>query len=168
MHNGLVVVSFQLVDCPAGAGGLAVVPGSHKGNVRMPSNMRDPGSPTPMSAQIVKQTECSAGDVPTPVNMYLLSALPISRARARFLSLSLARSLALCVCVPGVCVCVRVCLAFSLCVYVLHTCCPEQVVIFTEARESSLPAGHPLTQYTSSKQCNFDSIYISLRIENAL
>ena len=26
-HNGLIVVSFQLVDCPEGAGGLAVVPG---------------------------------------------------------------------------------------------------------------------------------------------
>ncbi len=63
MHNGLVVVSFQLVDCPAGAGGLAVVPGSHKGNVRMPSHMRDPGSPTPMSAQLVDQTVCNAGDV---------------------------------------------------------------------------------------------------------
>ena len=63
MHNGLVVVSFQLVDCPAGAGGLAVVPGSHKGNVSMPSHMRDPGSPTLMSAQLVKQAECKAGDV---------------------------------------------------------------------------------------------------------
>lgn len=28
MHNGLVVVAFQLVDHAAGAGGLAVVPGS--------------------------------------------------------------------------------------------------------------------------------------------
>ena len=28
MHNGLVVVTFQLVDHPVGAGGLAVVPGA--------------------------------------------------------------------------------------------------------------------------------------------
>ncbi len=28
MHNGLVVVTFQLVDHPLGAGGLAVVPGA--------------------------------------------------------------------------------------------------------------------------------------------
>ena len=31
MHNGLVVVAWQLVDCNPGDGGLAVVPGSHKG-----------------------------------------------------------------------------------------------------------------------------------------
>ena len=30
MHNGLVVVTFQLVDHPVGAGGLAVVPGALK------------------------------------------------------------------------------------------------------------------------------------------
>jgi ectoine hydroxylase-related dioxygenase (phytanoyl-CoA dioxygenase family) len=40
MHNGLVVASFSLVDCPAGAGGLAVVQGSHKANVGMPVAMR--------------------------------------------------------------------------------------------------------------------------------
>ena len=63
MHNGLVVVSFQLVDCPDGSGGLAVVPGSHKGNVRMPSHMRDPGAPTPLSKQLIQQAACDAGDV---------------------------------------------------------------------------------------------------------
>ena len=36
MHNGLIVVSFALTDCPPGAGGLAVVPGTHKGNLSWP------------------------------------------------------------------------------------------------------------------------------------
>ena len=35
MHNGLIVVSFALTDCPPGAGGLAVVPGDacHRGRL---------------------------------------------------------------------------------------------------------------------------------------
>ena len=34
----------------------------HKGNVRMPNHMRDPGAPTPMSEQLIKQAVCKAGD----------------------------------------------------------------------------------------------------------
>ena len=34
----------------------------HKGNVRMPNHMRDPGAPTPMSEQLVRQAVCKAGD----------------------------------------------------------------------------------------------------------
>ena len=30
MHNGLIVVSFALTDCPPGMGGLAVVPGKDR------------------------------------------------------------------------------------------------------------------------------------------
>jgi hypothetical protein len=59
MHNGLVVASFQLVDCPAGAGGLAVVQGSHKGNVSMPTAMRQ----HQVNREFVTQVVCKAGDV---------------------------------------------------------------------------------------------------------
>jgi ectoine hydroxylase-related dioxygenase (phytanoyl-CoA dioxygenase family) len=36
MHNGLVVVSFTLVDVPAGAGGFCCIPGTHKANYPLP------------------------------------------------------------------------------------------------------------------------------------
>ena len=59
MHNGLVVVAFQLVDTPSGAGGLAVVPGSHKGNISAPQSMRQHKTLT----EFVKQPVTKAGDV---------------------------------------------------------------------------------------------------------
>ena len=40
MHNGLTVVTFQLTDVNPGDGGLAVIPGSHKGNLPCPERMR--------------------------------------------------------------------------------------------------------------------------------
>jgi hypothetical protein len=58
MHNGLIVCSFQLVDCPEGAGGLAVVPGTHKGNVTMPAEMRR----FEKHQEFIKQVTCEAGD----------------------------------------------------------------------------------------------------------
>ena len=40
----------------------ATVAIQHKGNVRMPNKMRNPGAPTPMSEQLVRQAVCKAGD----------------------------------------------------------------------------------------------------------
>ncbi len=59
MHNGLVVVAWQLVDCNPGDGGLAVVPGSHKGNVSAPQLMRQ----FKAHQEFVKQPSTKAGDV---------------------------------------------------------------------------------------------------------
>lgn len=41
IYNGLVVVAYNLEDVNEGDGGLGVVPGSHKGNFRMPREWQD-------------------------------------------------------------------------------------------------------------------------------
>ncbi len=57
-YCGLTVVSWALTDAPAGAGGFACIPGSHKANYDCPKDIRsferDPG--------IVVQPELRAGD----------------------------------------------------------------------------------------------------------
>ena len=70
MHNGLIVVSFALTDCPLGKGGLAVVPGTHKGNVPWPHGVsRNPASCPDHLRAFVKQVACKAGDaVSTPTH----------------------------------------------------------------------------------------------------
>lgn len=40
MYNGLTVVSYALADVPPGAGGLAVIPGSHKAGFALPPGYR--------------------------------------------------------------------------------------------------------------------------------
>lgn len=54
MLNGLIVVSWALTDCPAGAGGFCCIPGSHKQAWRQPPDqgpfappelLRNPGQP---------------------------------------------------------------------------------------------------------------------------
>ena len=59
MHNGLTVVAFQLVDHPAEAGGLGLVPGTHKSNVASPPSLRNHTA----YQEFVKQVTCKAGDV---------------------------------------------------------------------------------------------------------
>ncbi len=41
MHNGLMVVAYNLKDVNPGDGGFACVPGSHKSNLPLPAAMRD-------------------------------------------------------------------------------------------------------------------------------
>ena len=55
---GLCVATFALTDVPAGAGGLAVIPGSHKSNYRVPEDIRV----LKRSSPIVKQIPTKAGD----------------------------------------------------------------------------------------------------------
>jgi hypothetical protein len=77
MHNGLIVVSFQLADCPSGAGGLAVVPGSHKGNVPWPEGAsRNPATCPPHLRQFIKQAACKAGDAVIFTEACMHSTLP--------------------------------------------------------------------------------------------
>ena len=59
MHNGLTVAAFQLVDCPEGDGGLGIVCGSHKSNVKSPDSLRQHAD----YHEFVKQIVCKAGDV---------------------------------------------------------------------------------------------------------
>ena len=59
MHNGLTVVTFQLTDVPSGAGGLIVIPGSHKSNYPCPKNMRLYQE----HQEHIRQLVCNAGDV---------------------------------------------------------------------------------------------------------
>ena len=59
MHNGLTVVAWQLADIRDGDGGLAVVPGSHKGNIAPPQSLRRYEA----HKDVVKQITCNAGDV---------------------------------------------------------------------------------------------------------
>lgn len=51
MFNGLVVVAYNLTDVNDGDGGLGVVPGSHKSNLRLPKEWQDlrKGSPVAKS-----------------------------------------------------------------------------------------------------------------------
>jgi hypothetical protein len=55
---GLSVATFALTDVPEGSGGLAVVPGSHKSNFRMPEDIRT----LQRSSSIVEQVPTKAGD----------------------------------------------------------------------------------------------------------
>ena len=55
---GLCVATFALTDVPAGAGGLAVIPGSHKSNFRVPEDIRL----LQRSSPIVRQVPTKAGD----------------------------------------------------------------------------------------------------------
>lgn len=55
---GLSVATFALTDVPAGAGGLAVIPGSHKSNFKVPEDIRTFERDSP----IVQQIPTRAGD----------------------------------------------------------------------------------------------------------
>ncbi len=55
---GLCVATFALSDVPAGAGGLAVIPGSHKSNYPVPDDIRL----LKRSSPIVRQVPTKAGD----------------------------------------------------------------------------------------------------------
>ena len=61
MRNGLCVMTFNLADAPAGAGGFACIPGSHKSNFlrEIPSEVRRFERP----AHYVAQPALGAGDV---------------------------------------------------------------------------------------------------------
>jgi|TARA_B100000809_G_scaffold2807_1_gene3200 hypothetical protein len=59
MHNGLTVVAWQLADVNPGDGGLALIPGTHKGNYACPPPIRK----WQAHQEIVKQVTCKAGDV---------------------------------------------------------------------------------------------------------
>ncbi|MBT5873563.1 MAG: hypothetical protein HOH43_09105 [Candidatus Latescibacteria bacterium] len=59
MHSGLTVVSWQLADVGLEHGGFCVIPGSHKGNFRCPSAMKQ----YEINQEFVKQVTCEAGDV---------------------------------------------------------------------------------------------------------
>jgi len=55
---GLCVATFALTDVPEGAGGLAVIPGSHKSNFPVPDDIRM----LKRSSPIVRQVPTKAGD----------------------------------------------------------------------------------------------------------
>jgi ectoine hydroxylase-related dioxygenase (phytanoyl-CoA dioxygenase family) len=59
MHNGLIVVAWQLADAGPGDGGLCVVPGSHKANLPAPRSLRLYEE----HQQVVTQIAAKAGDV---------------------------------------------------------------------------------------------------------
>ncbi len=61
MRNGLCVMTYNLADAPAGAGGFACIPGSHKSNFlrEIPSEVRRFERPT----HYVVQPALGAGDV---------------------------------------------------------------------------------------------------------
>lgn len=59
MHNGLMVASYALRDVPAGQGGLAVVPGSHKSCFRLPDKYHSMENDVP---DWVRQVPMQAGD----------------------------------------------------------------------------------------------------------
>lgn len=59
MHNGLTVVAWQLADVNPGDGGLALIPGSHKGNYACPQTIRK----WEEHQDIVRHVTCKAGDV---------------------------------------------------------------------------------------------------------
>ena len=84
MHNGLIVVSFQLSDCPPGCGGLAVVAGSHKGNVPWPEGApRNPATCPENLREFVTQVSCKAGDAVIFTEATMHSTLPWSAAHQR-------------------------------------------------------------------------------------
>lgn len=55
---GLTVATYALTDVPPDAGGLCVVPGSHKSAFKVPQSFKDLNTPSP----IVRQVPCKAGD----------------------------------------------------------------------------------------------------------
>lgn len=59
MFNGLIVVSFALVDTPPGAGGFCCVPGSHKANLNLPSEVTNRLG----DGSLVQEVPHAAGDV---------------------------------------------------------------------------------------------------------
>ena len=59
MHNGLMVVAWQLADQNEGDGGLCLIPGSHKGNFACPPAMRN----FEAHQEFIKQITAKAGDV---------------------------------------------------------------------------------------------------------
>lgn len=58
IYCGLTVATFALTDVPPGAGGLALIPGSHKSNFKLPVDIRRFQRPHP----IVQQIPMKAGD----------------------------------------------------------------------------------------------------------
>jgi ectoine hydroxylase-related dioxygenase (phytanoyl-CoA dioxygenase family) len=52
MHNGLMVVAYNLKDVNPGDGGFAGVPGSHKSNYPFPKEWRDLDDPHPCVARV--------------------------------------------------------------------------------------------------------------------
>jgi ectoine hydroxylase-related dioxygenase (phytanoyl-CoA dioxygenase family) len=62
MYNGLTVASYALTDIPPGAGGLAVVPGSHKANFSCPDAYRHFDRPGAVIPPVVQQVSLRAGD----------------------------------------------------------------------------------------------------------
>jgi ectoine hydroxylase-related dioxygenase (phytanoyl-CoA dioxygenase family) len=58
-YCGGVTVTWNLTDCPAGGGGFACVPGSHKSQFRMPRSVRDSDE----AEEAIIQPEIMAGDV---------------------------------------------------------------------------------------------------------
>ncbi len=59
MHCGLTVVAWQLADVKPGDGGFCLIPGSHKGNVACPKDVRH----YEKFQELVKPITCKAGDV---------------------------------------------------------------------------------------------------------
>lgn len=59
IYAGLTVVSIALTDAPQGAGGFCCIPGSHKGNFRLPDGFAEVGH----IPSCVKQIPVKAGDV---------------------------------------------------------------------------------------------------------
>ena len=57
IYCGLTVATYALTDVPPGAGGLAVIPGSHKSNFRVPEDIRTFARSSP----IVQQVPTKAG-----------------------------------------------------------------------------------------------------------
>jgi hypothetical protein len=58
IYCGLTVATYALTDVPPGAGGLAVIPGSHKSNFPVPEDIRTFARSSP----IVQQVPARAGD----------------------------------------------------------------------------------------------------------
>ena len=79
MHNGLTVVTFQLTDVPPGAGGLIVIPGSHKSNYPCPREMRLYQE----HQEHIRQIVCNAGDVVIFTEAVTHGTLPWTAAHPR-------------------------------------------------------------------------------------
>ena len=62
LYNGLTVASYALSDIPPGAGGLAVIPGSHKANFPCPATYRNFDKPGAVIPSVVQQVPLKAGD----------------------------------------------------------------------------------------------------------
>lgn len=69
---GLTVVTWSLTDVPSGAGGFAVVAGSHKSNFPCPADIKALQRPSP----IVEQVPCRAGDCVVFTEALLHGTLP--------------------------------------------------------------------------------------------